>query len=64
MAANMVSVTPRAIHPGHRLLNGRRVSTLRTSDFSKVRVCPSLSFSVMESAAAESKRPLIFRLPW
>ena len=64
MAANMVSVTPRATHPGHRFQNGRRVSTLPTADFSKVRVWPSLSFSVMESVVAESKRPLIFRLPW
>ena len=55
---------PKATQPGHRFANGRRVSTLRTADFSKVRVCPSLSFSVMESASAESKRPLIFRLPW
>ena len=64
MAANIVSVTPSATHPGHRFENGRRVSTLRTAYFSKVLVCPSLSFRVMESAAAESKRPLIFRLPW
>ena len=55
MAANMVSVTPRATHPGHRFENGRQVSTLRTADFSKVRVCPSLSLSVRESVVAESK---------
>ena len=57
-------LTPKVIHPGQRFRNGRWVRTLRTACFSKVRVCPSLSFSVMESAAAESKRPLIFRLPW
>ena len=60
----MAKATPRATHPGHRLLKGRRVSTLRTACFSKVRVCPSLSVSVTEPVAAESKRPLTFRLPW
>ena len=55
MAANMVSVTPRATQPGHHFENGRRVSTLCTACFSKVRVCPSLSLNVMEPTVAESK---------
>ena len=55
----MPSVTPSAIHPGFRFENGRRVSTLRTACFWRVRDCPSLSFSVMEPSVAESKRPLI-----
>ena len=56
----MPSVTPSAIHPGFRFANGRRVSTLRTADFSMVRVWPSLSLSVREPVVAESKRPWIF----
>ena len=37
--------------------------TLRPACFCTVRVCPSLSTSMTESAVAETKRPLIFRFP-
>ena len=60
----IAKATPKAIHPGFRFKNGRRVSTLRTDDFGSLRVCPSSRVSVTESAVAESKRPLTFRLPW
>ena len=55
--------TAAVIHPWYRFLRGRRTRTLRTAFFRSVRNCPFGSKTVIVSAVAEWKRPLIFLSP-
>ena len=61
----MAKATPRATHPGHRLLKGRRVSTLRTALLLQGARLPVLERQRDGAGPRPSpKRPLTFRLPW